>query len=331
MNNLCGGTGLAAQTGSPGVIHSLRRGPRRNWSAASKIIFLVLILIGLQSGPLLGADKNIVVHLVPTDSGYVQTNWIRSVHQVRQYNQQHQLIGTTKNSNSVSKTMLRLRPLPNLCLGLDAVYFPQRDQTAYNHVSGKARSVYADSGFGDTSLLLYYQPYDSRKQFWGLALGADLLLPSGAESRGLGKGNTEFSLQSTLSLRSRIGFPYVVGIYTWIDDGGREGKTPDELMFGLGFKSKPWREFQVDALLFNHFQCSNEVKYKDQVPYRITRYNTPGYRVAMKYFLRKNLEISLFWEQSRQQDHLSISPRDTLSLEPDSRRRYGLSLRYIWP
>jgi len=297
-----------------------------------KVASSLIVLIVLFASNCLALDKRVPTHISPYKQLFLKINTVYSSQETDQYNLADQKVSTVKNTAQTTKTILRYSPLKQLEIGLESIYFFSREQKRTNPM-GLSSKVLDSSGLGDTSLQLTYLPYDSRQQRFGLLVGGEVQFPTGEQSDGLGSGSTDVSLRTTLSLRTKAGFPYLAAIYTWAGEGKEDGqktREADDLFLGLGFKSRRWHGFSFDARIFNYFLYRGAVKYHQVKKIDSDPYQIPGARLEIKYAVNKTIELSLIGEKSWPENHDFTSNGLPMKKRPGTKSRGAFALRLLW-
>ncbi len=296
------------------------------------VICTILLILLLSSSPLLALDKRVAIHNPLPNELVVKLNSVYTTQRVDQYNVNNQRVNSIENTSVALKTQFFYSPAEKYSLALESIYLVDRNQKT-THANGQTTKALDSSGLGDTSLQLYFEPYDSRKQKFGLLLGGEVMLPTGDADKGLGTGSTDFSLRSTLSLKTDYGFPYFATIYTWAGRGkinSEETEEADDLFLALGHKSRYWHSFAFNVRGFIYLLQNDAHKHNDGNVIVSKKHKVPGYRCELFYAVSQKIEASLFVEQSWPEEHGLTLNSTPMTSKPGRRDRGGLTLRVNW-
>jgi len=306
--------------------------PQTCLASPRAIVGLCLTILLLLPGYASAYEQRIPIHMLPHGWTALELIAAYTESESSQRNPQGQELSEMHNEIFAYKFVLRHALGKHWEIGAEMPFFISRDKTittTKNPLPNESK----DEGSGNLTLSATHRWLESRRGGLGLLTGIDLKTPTGDEDHQLGTGTWETSFRAVASYRTVIGFPFLLGIYTWSNESERNGVETDkgdELELALGLKSVFWHGLAVQVSGF--YSCLTENRHREMGGKEAVfdQYRTGGFFVALRYRPTKRLELNLFHKSTYHHDEDFRLEGTPLKLEAEPSRRYGVALKYFW-
>jgi len=295
------------------------------------ISLIVSFAVILSASNAFAFDKRVPLFISPPQKMMMKMIAIDSRQEVEQYNPMNQRsIG--ENNMRALRTQLRYSPTDKIETAFEWLYFQNRTQEVTNSMGVKTK-ILDSSGIGDSCFHLTYLFADARQEKFGLLFGGELKFPTGDQEEGRSTGSYDTTLRTTLSVKTKIGFPYFAVLYTWTGEGevnGIETDEADELFLNLGLKSRRWHGLSFNTRLYFKQHYGNAVRVVNNAIMVSDEHKTTGAFLEMNYALNKRLELGVLLEKVWAEDSRFTTNGIPVTTKNNVKNRLGLTLRVLW-
>jgi len=296
------------------------------------LIVLCLTAILLHPLPTHAYEQRVPIHMLPPGWTSLELVAATTDSQSTQLTAEGQKLAETDSVVSAAKFIIRHTLAKRWEVGAEMPFYISRDKTVATLKSQLSSDSHAD-GPGDLTLSTTYRWLESRDGGLGLLTGIDLITPTGDEDRQLGSGTWDTSIRMVLSYRTPLGFPFLMGIYTWNEEIERNGVATDrgdELEVALGLKSAFWNGLALQVSGFHTYLTEERIREMGGQEAIFDQYRTSGFFVALRYRPLKQLELNVFHKSTYHHDKDFMLEGRPFVLDAEPSRRYGLALKYFW-
>ena len=298
-----------------------------------RIVSLGLLLLATtMATSTFAMDKRTFVHIVQPGTNAFHLVVVNTEASSSQYLPNGQLQAKVENNNVAARAIARFSVAENLEFTFEIPYLLKREQDRTN-AAGITTSNFDSEGLGDADIQLTWQARDSRKGGFGLIAGLELQMPTGDKDRGLGSETWDTSLRTTLSQKTKWGFPYLMAIYTDTGTTKIEGIRVDpsnDLFLGAGFKTRYWNNFGLDLMVYRYIITSQSISENNGFEAVTEKHDTPGWKIYGRYLVTKSLEWMILYERSNPEDHNMTFNSQTITKKPGTKERFGTAFKYFW-
>jgi len=277
-------------------------------------------------------EQRVPIHMLPQGSTSLELIAASTESESAQLTPQDQQLSEMNNEIFASKFVIRHALGKRWEIGAEMPFFISRDKTV-NTIKTQVTNESEDEGPGDLTLSTTYRWLESQRGGMGLLTGIDLKIPTGDEDHQLGTGTWDTGFRAVASYRTPIGFPFLMGIYTWNNETERNGIETDkgnELELALGLKTAFWHGLALQVSGFYSCLTENRIREMGGKEAVFDQYQTSGFFIALRYRPIKSLELNLFHKSTYHLDDDFRLEGSPLKLDAKPSRSYGLALKYFW-